>query len=176
MNLTPQPDPEEGKAKATPRRIAMKNILCLALLSAVAAVPVLSASAQEERASVTVPFSFHAGNSTLPAGTYIVTTDTMRHTISLASLDLRIHAGAIGMDDSWGNRRANLVVFQKYGNQYFLHRVVRSDVDSAIFLTPTKAEKQARRQIERAGLAIDDPVIVALNDNRTSLPVLEASR
>jgi hypothetical protein len=154
----------------------MKNILCLALLAVVTAVPYLKASAQEERATVTVPFSFHVGNSTLPAGSYIVTSDSLHGRISIAAADLKIHAGAIGMNDSYGTGRANMVVFHKYGNQYFLHRIVRSDVHSALFLTPTKAEKQARRTTEMAGLPLQDPVVLAMNDTPTSLAELQNPR
>jgi hypothetical protein len=69
-----------------------------------------------------------------------------------------------------------MVVFHKYGNQYFLHRIVRSDVHSALFLTPTKAEKQARRGTEMAGLPIEDPVVLAMNDKPASLSGLDSSR
>jgi hypothetical protein len=156
----------------------MKNILYVALLSVVAAVPFHQASAQtEERMAVTVPFAFHVGQATLPAGSYtIVRTNILRGVIGITGADPKLHVDSLVMIDSWGKARGNLAVFHRYGNQYFLSRIVRSDTHTELYLTPSKAEKRARHQTELAGLAIDDPVIVALNDNAAPLPTLEASR
>jgi hypothetical protein len=73
---------------------------------------------------VNVPFSFTVDNQTLPAGVYFVKTITPEHSISLTSPtskhttiinDLPNYAGA----PSENSR----LVFQRYGNEYFLTQV-----------------------------------------------------
>jgi hypothetical protein len=154
----------------------MKNIICLALLSVVAAVPFLQASAQEKRQTVNIPFTFHVGQATLPAGAYTIASDSSRRVINITSQNPNVHAGALAMNDVYGTGRGNLVIFHRYGNQYFLHRIVQSDARNAMFLAPSKAEKQARRQTELAGIPLQDPVVLAMNDNPASFSGVESSQ
>jgi hypothetical protein len=154
----------------------MKNILCLALLSVVIAIPFVKASAQEERVAVTVPFAFHVNNSTLPAGTYIIATQPAHRLITFASTDAKVNALTQGMSDPWGKFQPNVLVFHRYGNQYFLHRLVRADSTDALYFVPTKAEKRVRRETEIAGVAAGDPVVIALNTGDAPVTALEAQR
>ena len=148
----------------------MKNILCLVLLALAATIPFRQASAQGERLAANIPFAFHVGQKVLPAGSYTITPDLMRNMISVAGNDPQAFAASLSMHDPYTAGRSNLLVFHKYGSQYFLHRVVRSHSEDGILLLAGKAEKQARREEQMAGLPVLDPVILALNESLPTLP------
>jgi hypothetical protein len=136
----------------------MKPISALALLSLAASFAVTGAVAQNVALKAQIPFAFTAGNSSLPAGTY---------TISSPSSGLVRLAGEHGEYSmitsshsfSESKKGQNALVFDKVGSQYFLHHILcpaRAQMNVDI---PTwKAERNAR---ERQAVAqTGEPVLV----------------
>ncbi len=148
----------------------MKTILRLAFLSLISVIPFLQAYAQDQRVSVNVPFAFHVGSATLPAGIYVIDSSPMRPLIGITGANPKIHTSAFVLTDPHGVTGRDVVVFHRYANQYFLSRIVRSGGANELSLLPDKAEKQARRETRIAGLALLDPVILATNDEPLALP------
>jgi hypothetical protein len=109
--------------------------------------------AQSMAMRVNVPFEFHAGNKTLPAGTYTV---EKRGDAILIS-DGRGNTSAVIANaiKNKAFRMENMLVFKRYGETRFLTEVRWSDYSTARGLMESAAE----RQIAKALAA--DPVNVA---------------
>jgi len=127
---------------------AVKNLAILGLFFVLA---IASVQAQTPgRVEVNVPFDFAAGKAMLKAGTYSIRR-TGGNALILRSADGRTAALvnaplALGARDSKAGQR---LVFNKYGDQYFLSQVWMS-VDSGRQLFPGKGEQSAARRLEVA--------------------------
>jgi hypothetical protein len=142
----------------------MKRISAIALFIAATFITAGSAFAQDNQVMANVPFSFTVGNSTLPSGTYTIRSRVASpRVLSLNSWDKGVHVMTIGQPDQNNPKRADKLVFHKYGNQYFLSEILCSDESMNIHFATTKAEKRARTQTNSAGLFVSDPVLIALN-------------
>lgn len=129
----------------------LKNIAisCLFVMLAIA-----SAQAQTpSRAEVTVPFDFSAGTAKFKAGVYTVKRSTGT-TLVIRSLDGKTKALlnaplTVGSRDAEPGQR---LVFNKYGDQYFLSQIWLT-VDFGRQLFPSNGETKAARNYK---LANDD--------------------
>jgi hypothetical protein len=123
----------------------MKFISKLAITSAVIALAFVStANAQSMR--VSVPFGFRAGVQSLPAGTYKVELSRMHNRITMTQLEgtagcfLPIKAnGGPGMPEG------GALIFNHYGNSYFLTRVNSAGVAGAAELFTSRAEREVAK-------------------------------
>jgi hypothetical protein len=59
-------------------------------------------------------------------------------------------------------RKANQLVFHKYGNQYFLSEIRSQESAINVQLGTSKQEKWAREETHQAGLRVNDEVMIAL--------------
>ena len=133
----------------------MKHITVLAFLTA-ALISMASARAHAQASAFTVPFDFSVGNQVLPAGSYQVSYYPTKSAIQIRSQDERFHAlNAIHTADP--STSDNVVVFTKYGNQYFLHEVLCGAVSMHVALPTSKLEKRAR--IQEAQLPHSETVV-----------------
>ncbi len=121
----------------------MKRTTVLAYLAATL-ISMGSACAHAQTPRFTVPFDFTVGNQVLPAGTYQVSYAT-QNTILIRSKDGRFHAVTTTLADDKESYGGELI-FAKYGNQYFLHEVLCSDVAMNVEIPKSRLEKQARIQ------------------------------
>ena len=133
----------------------MKRTTVLAFLTA-ALISMASARAHAQAPAFKVSFDFTVDNQVLPAGTYQVSYNTAKTAILIRSQDDRFHAlNAIHTADP--STSDNLVVFTKYGNQYFLHEVLCGAVSMNVALPASKPEKRAR--IQEAQLPHSESVV-----------------
>ncbi len=103
--------------------------------------------------TVQVPFGFHVGNSVLPAGGYTVYTDGPAQILRLRSDDSKssvmIQTNRVEKLSAPGKGK---LVFNKYGDEYFLSQVWKAGDNSGRELLKTKREFEvaaiARRGIE----------------------------
>jgi hypothetical protein len=105
----------------------MKNKLMLIAAMTMAVTMTISASAQTNLAGsdvkVTVPFSFYAGEHSLPAGVYTVKSDLAHKILILRSDEMP------GIFLMTNRREANntpeqgRLMFKRYGSNYFLEEV-----------------------------------------------------
>jgi hypothetical protein len=92
------------------------------------------------------PFPFYVGNTKMPAGSYILTepSDLDFHVIVVRSSDGRIRA-ATGVEgtQSLQAQRQTAVIFEEFGNNLYLDRVLLEGDTSGVMVLPTKTEKIA---------------------------------
>lgn len=122
----------------------MKRItfIAIGLLASLAAVG--SASAQDHVAKANIPFGFYAGSAWLPSGTYTLSSEaTHGNIVAIRNADNR--TTAMSLVQARGERsNANILVFKKYGNRYFLHEIQCSSSGMNVSFPASKREKQAR--------------------------------
>jgi len=128
--------------------------------------PASADSGTELRASI--PFDFTVGKTLMPAGQYTVRTDH----IGSGVLCIEARDGGrpvmIMTNTAYAahSKNESSLVFQRYGNQYFLNEIVSSASGLSVELPTSKAEKRARLQeasLHNGNQADGDRVLVALN-------------
>ena len=134
----------------------MKRTTVLAFLTAALISMASGACAHAQAPAFKVPFDFTVDNQVLPAGTYQVSYNAAKTAILIRSQDERFHAlNAIHPADP--STSDSVVVFTKYGNQYFLHEVLCGAVSMHVALPASKPEKRAR--IQEAQLPHSETVV-----------------
>jgi hypothetical protein len=145
----------------------MKRITAIAIAALASLVTAGSAVAQGHAVQATVPFDFAVGNSHLPAGTYTITSPDSRGSTGLV---IRSDAGRITVlttayADGKQSKNSKLV-FDKFGDQYFMREILCSNSDMNLELPVSKAEKKAAQQQASLQDSNKDQVFVALNEVR----------
>ena len=138
----------------------MKRIptLSLFILAALSAIP--AARAQGVVLKADVPFGFSVGDTAMPAGEYMISSPSS-DVIRIASVGKNISATVSSLHGFNDAGQGSKLVFQKYGDHYFLHRVLCSRATSLNVDIPTwNAEKIARRNRE-AKLDRGETILVA---------------
>ena len=91
---------------------------------------------------INIPFDFTAGRTSLPAGIYSV------KLISDNTLLVRSHDGKKSVvvlarqAEHVGTRKSALIVFNRYGNRYFLSQTFLNETDPGCQVNPSRAERQ----------------------------------
>jgi hypothetical protein len=140
---------------------AMKRIIATAFFAVASLLTTGNMSAQDSAVQVTIPFNFAVGNTVLPSGTYIVSSETPQMILvrnkdhgKLASMALINQANA-------RNASENKLVFNRYGNEYFLNQILCPSAAIVAELPTSKREKRARLR-EEASLEQPEQVLLAL--------------
>lgn len=123
----------------------MKRITALALFSAAATLAAGNLFAQAYAVQATMPFNFIVGDKMLPSGTYTVipVTDDV---IAIQNSDKKVAVLSEASSDSRQLSNGAALIFDKYGDQYFLHQVLGGPAAVNAFLPATKSEQKARHQ------------------------------
>lgn len=139
--------------------IAMGCLLGLAVVGSVQA----QLPGSEIRASI--PFDFSVRGKTLPAGDYAITRigDEPASLLMRNIHDKREHV-MFDTDPKDVRRlpRRNVLVFNRYGDSYFLEEVVTAGEGTGRELSPSHAERTLRREMAKNQLE-PETVTVALN-------------
>ncbi len=142
----------------------MKRIITIAFALATL-VTAGSAMAQEHAVKANVPFDFTVGNAHVPAGTY-----TIWSTGNATMIEIRNDSGKatiFGSVYADGNTsQKGKLVFDKYGDRYFLHEILCSNAGMNMELPVSKTEKSVQRQQASLQSENKDQVFVALNEIR----------
>jgi hypothetical protein len=123
-------------------KFAKNRVLVYAATVAALALMVVSApanvQAQSVALSVTIPFQFNVGNTALPAGTYVVTPSGGAIIVS----DQNGHTANVITHAVWNRSagRTSQLMFNRYGDAYFLSEVRWSGYPTARGLMKSKAE------------------------------------
>jgi hypothetical protein len=136
----------------------MKRITAIALVALASFITVGSISAQERSVRAAVPFDFTVGNKLIPAGTYTVSSESA-NVILIQSGDRHITVMSTAFADS-KQPKQSVLVFNKYGDQYFLHEILCSSGAMNLQIPASKIEK--RVQTQEARLSSGNQVLVAL--------------
>ncbi len=126
-------------------------LLGVALIVAVAIHPSQAQAQIMDTVEVNVPFEFHVGNNTLPAGDYII------HPLEDADLTVLEIRSADGSASAFFDVQSvdakvvpakNEVTFQKYGNRYFLAKVFQEGNRSGDKVTESRDETRIGQAAE----------------------------
>ncbi|HEX3469668.1 MAG TPA: hypothetical protein VHT28_00650 [Silvibacterium sp.] len=123
----------------------MKRITAIALFIIAAFITTGRAVAQDRAVRATVPFDFTVGDKLLPSGTYTITSASA-DIIVIKNYDRRIAILSTATPDSKESRNGSKLVFDKYGDQYFLHEILCQSAALNVNLPTSKQEKKARVQ------------------------------
>ena len=139
--------------------IVMKRITSIALFVLAGLVSAGNVLAQDHGVRATVPFDFTVGNKVLPSGTYTIAPAT-EHVIVIRNREKNITVMSTSYGDGKQSKTGKLV-FNKYGDQYFLREILCSSADMSVELPASKTEKRAR--LQEARLESTPQVFLALN-------------
>jgi hypothetical protein len=134
----------------------MKQITALALFSIAGFVSIGQAMAQDHAVQATIPFEFTAGTKALPAGTYTIATGTANTIVITNHYQPAVVTTVL--HDSRESHQPELV-FDKYGDRYFLSEIRCQSAGMSLELPPSKLEKTARQQ--QANLHAASEVFIA---------------
>ena len=143
----------------------LTSIFRSALLAALAFTP-LTASLHAQvadRVQVNIPFDFQDGAKTLPAGIYTLTMQSNNLLIVRGAHDGGLVLSRVEGTSS-NTPNTGKVVFQRYGDKYFLREVWQANEPSHTICIPSNAEKQASKaqSMIAAGKVAPDTIELAL--------------
>ena len=123
----------------------MKRISALALLTIASVATCTGAIGQQSVIKANIPFDFTVGDTWMPAGEYTITSP-FEEVLLLRSGG---HSASIVTSKDYAESESgSKLVFDRYGNQYFLHEVLCPKVTSLnLEVAASKAEKSATQTI-----------------------------
>jgi hypothetical protein len=131
------------------------TITTLSFLLVLAAVSVNAQQLSESKITVNIPFEFVVGETTFPAGQY-----SLLRIVSNSSADqLLIRSEDRSVDTPTGITRPNRgseiqkrssLVFNRYGDQYFLSQVWTAGSDTGRELFRSRSERNLAKQVARS--------------------------
>jgi hypothetical protein len=140
------------------RRITMRRIIAIAFLAAVMGTAASSARAQAT-STVTIPFAFHVGSTLMPAGIYYVQSMDA-DVFCLNNWDRHESAIALAATTSGSTAPAKKLVFNRYGERYFLSAILDDRGESQKTFARSKLERTIRD--EEASLKDEEQVLLAV--------------
>lgn len=137
------------------KRQAFRTITMVSLLLMLAAVSVNAQRLSDDSIAVNIPFDFAVGQTKLPAGNY-----TLRRLALTSSYDRVVIQSADGRGDSQtGMTRPNRtsevqkqskLIFNRYGDQYFLSQVWMAGSDTGRDLFQSRNERSLAKESKLA--------------------------
>lgn len=118
--------------------------LIMAGMMALTAMATTRVTQAQETMRVNIPFDFVAGNTSLPAGEYLVETSGPTHTLLLIDRKDTISSAFINTNAavSAGPQSESKLVFNRYGDRYFLSQVWTAGYSTGRQLMKTAREKE----------------------------------
>ena len=134
----------------------MKRIFAIALFAASSLAAAGNLSAQDHMVKANIPFDFTLNNNVLPAGTYTISS-LSPNAVQVRNVNGHVAELSLVQND---DKRSNtpVLVFQRYGNQYFLHEILAAN---ALNVTVPRSKREQRRQQE-AKVEESNQTLVAL--------------
>ncbi len=133
----------------------MKTVKTISMAFTLLALLSVAAFGQANGLRADVPFSFYAGDTLLPAGSYTVTVDPTSYAIQISSQAGPAHAFVPARADLQPQAPERTVLrFTNYGNTYFLKRVEISGRSEARVLPGTSAEREMALTAKATQVAI----------------------
>src|ERR1039458_9020391 len=105
----------------------MNRISAIGLLTIASLATCTGAIAQQLKANI--PFGFTVGNTWMPAGEYTISSP-LRQVVQVRSADLAKIATIVSSQSYDEPSSVSKLVFDKYGDQYFLRRVLSPSIAS----------------------------------------------
>ncbi|MFN0119671.1 MAG: hypothetical protein ACKV2V_04140 [Blastocatellia bacterium] len=135
-----------------------KTILCVSMLMVLSMMAAVTSARTRysSRLTINIPFGFTVNNTEMPAGKYeiLLGENGSANQLCVSSADKRKAVIVFSTLKETRNDNTNSkLVFRRYGNQYFLGEVWSKFETNGFELTPSGAEKKARRQMREDRLA-----------------------
>ena len=134
----------------------MKRIIAIALFAASSLAAAGNLSAQEHVVKANIPFDFTVNNNVLPAGTYTISS------LSPSAVQVRNvngHVAEMSLVQNDDKRsKTPVLVFQRYGNQYFLHEILAANAMNVA----VPRSKREQRRLQEAKLQESNQTLIAL--------------
>ena len=132
-------------------------VIALLALAGIATAGSLQAQSREVRAKI--PFDFVVSGKQLPAGNYSFLSQPDEAMV-IRNADQRVTVLSLTHDVSGTTTGTSRLVFNKYGDHYFLNEILCPTIALNVELPQSKQEKQIRSQQAFLG---PDQVLLALN-------------
>ena len=134
----------------------MKRIIAIALFAASTVAAGGNLSAQDHMVKANIPFDFTVNNNVLPAGTYTISS------LSTSAVQVRNangHIAELSLVQNDDKRSTTpVLVFQRYGNQYFLHEILAANAMNVA----VPRSKREQRRLQEAKLQESNQTLIAL--------------
>src|SRR5664279_30053 len=140
-------------------KVMRKTLTTMALFAVTSLVAVNNVSAQEHAVQANIPFDFTVNGALLPPGTYLFKS-TSSNQVYVESKTRGASALANGFSDDKASSDVAKIVFDKVGDQYFLHEIVATSASQSVNLPVSKLEKQVKMQ--HAALQSETKTVVAM--------------
>jgi hypothetical protein len=114
--------------------------------------------AQEPAVEARVPFEFTVGGKMLPADTYTITSPDPG-VILIRSADRHFSAITVAIHGNQQSAKGSELVFDKYGNQYFLHEVL-CPATAGLNVEIPKSKLEKRVQVQEAKYGGEPEVVL----------------
>jgi hypothetical protein len=134
----------------------MKRIIAIALFAASSLAAAGNLSAQDHMVKANIPFDFTVNNNVLPAGTYTISS-LSPYAVQIRNVNRHVAEMSLVQND---DKRSTtpVLVFQRYGNQYFLHEILAANALN-VAVPPSKREQ---RRLQEATLRESNQTLIAL--------------
>jgi hypothetical protein len=144
----------------------MNRISAIALLSFASLATCTGAIGQEHALQANIPFAFTVGDTWMPAGEYTITS-LSQGILMLRSADSTKSASIVSLQGHSESPSGSELVFDRYGNQYFLRHVLCPTLVSLNRDLPQgKAEKQAHARSLEANVRNPEQTLIAARYGR----------
>ena len=145
----------------------MKKIFSLVVIGSVLSLVAATAEAQLPGMAIraTIPFDFIVRGRTLPAGSYEIRRVTDESLdLLIRNVDDKHDKAMFGTEPVYMNRipGKNVLVFNRYGDVYFLSEVETASDQTARELFPSRKERHLQQQMAK-NLVAPETVTVACN-------------
>jgi hypothetical protein len=135
----------------------MKRTLAITFLASMLISAVSGAYAQS-KSTATIPFNFRVGSALLPAGSYEIK-HTQSNLIWFRNLDGQGAAAVLASTTSGDTAPVETLIFNRYGDRYFLNETVSKNGVGQMTFGPTRLERSVKT--EEANLQPERQVLVA---------------
>jgi hypothetical protein len=122
----------------------MKPRIAIAVAAATLLMTFSSASAQT-KATANIPFNFRVGSALMPAGAYDIESPDSR-VLWLRNRNGHDTAVAVAMTTAGSTTPPVKLVFNRYGDRYFLSETLTANGESDKKFSPSKLEKSIRTE------------------------------
>jgi hypothetical protein len=139
--------------------VMRRTLTTMALFAVTSLVAVNNVSAQEHAVQANIPFDFTVNGALLPPGIYLFES-TSSNLVYVQNKARGASAMANGFSDDRTSSDVAKIVFDKVGDQYFLHEIVGTSASASVNLPVTKLEKQVKMQ--HAALQSETKTVVAM--------------
>jgi hypothetical protein len=137
----------------------MKRISAITLFTIATLAASTGLLAQQAAVKANIPFNFTVGEQSMPAGEYTISSPS-RHIVQIQSADFRHFGMVIGTDSSHELAASPKLVFDKYGEYYFLHRIL-SPNNTSLNLDVALGNVEKRVRTREAMLGTEEQILVA---------------